>query len=232
MDIVEISFIDFAFGFVQYQHCINVYNVFLTYFKLGNKITKREWTPPIDFYTKWARELGLGYIVHLPPLYSLTKHARFCEPGVVTFSRCHLLFVCRRTSRKLLGGNWWGSRQLRMLTWFSVIWSLFQFLVIIDYFLGKPHIESTMLCYILAKHARFCEPGIVTFSQRHIWFLCRRTSWKQLRENWRGSCQLRMLTWFSLIWSQFQFLVTIDYFLGKKHRVYALCIDPTGTVAK
>ena len=27
----------------------------------------------------------------------------------------------------------------------------------------------------------------------------------------------RMLTWFSLIWSQFQFLVTIDYFLGKKH---------------
>ena len=57
--------------------------------------------------------------------------------------------------------NWWGSRQLRMLTLFSLIWSLFQFLVIIDYFLGK---ESTMLCYTLAKHARFCEPGIVTFS--------------------------------------------------------------------
>ena len=28
---------------------------------------------------------------------------------------------------------------------------------------------------------------------------------------------IRMLTWFSLIWSQFQFSVTIDYFLGKKH---------------
>ena len=32
------------------------------------------------------------------------------------------------------GENRWGSRQLRMLTWFSVIWSLFQFVVIIDYF--------------------------------------------------------------------------------------------------
>ena len=50
-----------------------------------------------------------------------------------------------------------------MLTWFSVIWSLFQFLVIIDYFLGKKHIESTILCYSLAKHARFCEPEVVTF---------------------------------------------------------------------
>ena len=66
------------------------------------------------------------------------------------------------------GGDWWGSRQLRMLTWFSVVWSLFQFLIIIDYFLGKKHIESTMLCYSLAKHARFCDPGIVTFSRRHI----------------------------------------------------------------
>ena len=42
-------------------------------------------------------------IVHWPPLYSLTKHARFCEPGVVTFSRRHLLFVCRR---ELLEDNW------------------------------------------------------------------------------------------------------------------------------
>ena len=106
-------------------------------------------------------------IVHWPPLYSLSKHARFCEPGVVTFSRRHLLFVCRRTSRRQLGENWWGSRQLRMLTWFSLIWSLCQFfLVIIDYFLGKKHIESIMLCYSLAKHARFCEPGVVTFSRR------------------------------------------------------------------
>ena len=29
--------------------------------KTGNKITKREWKPPIDFYTKWALELGHGY---------------------------------------------------------------------------------------------------------------------------------------------------------------------------
>ena len=42
-----------------------------------------------------------------------------------------------------------------MLTWLSLIWSLFQFKVIIDYFWGKKHLESTMLCYSLAKHARF-----------------------------------------------------------------------------
>ena len=42
-----------------------------------------------------------------------------------------------------------------------------------------------------------------------------------------------VLTWYSLIWSQFQFLVTIDYFGGKTNRVYALCIYPTETrVAK
>ena len=58
-------------------------------------------------------------IVHWSPLhvYSLTKHVRFCEPGVVTFSRCHLLFDCRRTTRRQLGENWWGS----MLTLFSEI---------------------------------------------------------------------------------------------------------------
>ena len=31
----------------------------------------------------------------------------------MAFSRRHLLFVCHRTSQKLLGENWWGSRQLR-----------------------------------------------------------------------------------------------------------------------
>ena len=58
-----------------------------------------------------------------------------------------------------------------MLTWFSLIWSLFQFLVIIDYFLGKKHIKSTMPCYTFVKHARFCEPGIVTFSWRYNFFV-------------------------------------------------------------
>ena len=43
-----------------------------------------------------------------------------------------------------------------------------QFLVIIDYFLAKNHIESIMLCYSLAKHAIFCEPGVVTFSRQYI----------------------------------------------------------------
>ena len=82
-----------------------------------------------------------------------------------------------------------------------------------------------MLCYSLAKHARFYEPGIVTFPRRHFWFVCLRTSWRQLGKNWWGSRQLRMLTWFSLIWNQLQFLVIIDYLLDKKHResmLYAL----------
>ena len=57
----------------------------------------------------------------------------------------------------------------------------------------------------------------MTFSRRYIQFLCRRTSRKLLGENWRGSCQLRSMTRFSLIWSLFQFLVTIDYILGQKH---------------
>ena len=53
---------------------------------------------------------------------------------------------------------------------------------------------------------------------------------EKIAGKWRGSCQLRMLTSCSLIWSLFQFLVTIDYFLGKKHieYIYAPCIDPTG----
>ena len=35
-----------------------------------------------------------------------------------------------------------------------------------------------------------------------------------------------MLTWFSVFWSQFQFIVIIDYFLGKMHRVFALLTQP------
>ena len=34
-------------------------------------------------------------------------------------------------------------------------------------FLGK-NIDSSMFCYSLAKHARFYESGIVTFSRRHL----------------------------------------------------------------
>ena len=92
----------------------------------GNKITKEGMDTSYWSYTKWARELCLGYSP-LTSLYSLTKHTRFCEPGIVTFSRRHLLFVCRRTSRRQFGKNLWGSRQLRMLPWFSLIWNVFQF---------------------------------------------------------------------------------------------------------
>ena len=118
---------------------------------------------------KWARELGFGY----SPLVSAIKSHQTRE--ILRAWGCdlfpHLLFLCRRTTRWKLGENWWGSRQLRMLSLFSVIWSLFQFLVIVDYFLvlvKKKHIESTMLCYSLAKHARFYEPGVVTFSRRYV----------------------------------------------------------------
>ena len=104
-------------------------------------------------------------IVHWPQLYSLAKHARFCEPGVVTFSRRHLLFVCRGTCRRQLGKNLWGSRQLKMLTWFSLIWSLFQFLVIIDYFLGKKHRESKCSTIVSPNMWDFASEG---FSRRHI----------------------------------------------------------------
>ena len=113
----------------------------------GNKNKKEGMETPIDFYTKWPSSLA-STIVHWPPLYSLTKNARFCEPGVVTFSRRHLLFVCRRTSRKLLRENWWGSRQLRMLTWFSVICSLFQFLLLLIIFWVK---KFSMLLTLLVR---------------------------------------------------------------------------------
>ena len=48
-----------------------------------------------------------------------------------------------------MGENWWGSRQFRKLTWFSLIWSQFQFLVIIDYFWVK-NIKSIMLYHVYA----------------------------------------------------------------------------------
>ena len=46
------------------------------------------------------------------------------------------------TNWRQFGENWWGCHQLRMLTLFSVIWSLFQLLIIIDYSMGKKHIQS------------------------------------------------------------------------------------------
>ena len=69
----------------------------------GNKITKREWKLLMMSLQSELSSLASA-IVHWPPLCSLTKHARFCKPGVVTFSRRHLLFVCRRSSQK----NYWG----------------------------------------------------------------------------------------------------------------------------
>ena len=46
--------------------------------------------------------------------YSLAKHARFCEPGIMAFSRRHfnILFFGLVQDK---WGNWWGSRQLENL---------------------------------------------------------------------------------------------------------------------
>ena len=41
-------------------------------------------------------------------------------------------------------------------------------------------IAKTDLCYSLAKHARFCEPGTVTLSQRHFQFFVH----KLVEDNW------------------------------------------------
>ena len=73
------------------------------------------------------------------------------------------------------------------------------------------------LIYSLAKYARFCEPGVVTFFWRHFLFLCLRANRRQLREKLVGFSSVKDLIWFSLIWSQFQFLADIDYFLVKKN---------------
>ena len=85
----------------------------------------------------------------------------------MTFSRRHPLFVCRRTSRRQLG-KLVGFLSVKDVDLIQSNLKLFQFLVIIDYFLGKIHIDSSMLCYSLAKHARFSGPAVVTFSRRHI----------------------------------------------------------------
>ena len=100
---------------------------------------KREWKPLNWFLLNKVSAQPLSRLQSIDLCYCLRKHVRFCEPGIVTFSRRHFLFLCS------LNWNWWGSRQLKMLkTWFSLIWSQFQFLVIIDYFFGKTHIESML----------------------------------------------------------------------------------------
>ena len=148
--------------------------------------------------------------------YCLTKHARFCKPGVGTFSWRHLLFVSRKSSRKLLGENWWGSRQLRMLTWFSVIWSLFQFLVIIDYFGGKKHIESTMFCHTLARQtceilrARDCD----LFATIYLIYLSENYS-KTIEGQLAGFLSVENVDLVQSNLKSVSILVTIDYFLGK-----------------
>ena len=179
----------------------------------GNKITRGNWHLPL--IPKQSELASFpSTIVYWPPLYSLTKTCGFCEPGVVTFSRRHLLFVCRRTTRRQLGKDWRGSRQLRMLTWFSVIWSLFQYLVIIDNFLVKKHIESTMLCYSLAKHARFASQGLWTFPDDIFNF----SVGELVEDNWGKLTGFLSVKDVDLIQSNLKsvsILVTTYYFWGK-----------------
>ena len=130
--------------------------------KNKNKQTKEGIETSLISIQSELSSLDSAIIVHWPPLYSLTKHARFSEPGVVTVSRRHLLFVCRRTNRKLLGGKLVAFSSVKDVDLTcSVIWSLFQFLVIIDYFWVKTYrvyhalLYSRQSCEIL--RARDCD---------------------------------------------------------------------------
>ena len=64
----------------------------------------------------------------------------FASQGLWPFSDDIFNFFVEEQS-KTIGETCLGSRQLRMLILFSLIWSQIQFLVIIDNSLGKKHIE-------------------------------------------------------------------------------------------
>ena len=135
-----------------------------------NKITKREWKPPKDFYTKWAQELGLGYSPLTPAIYIVSLNMRdFASLGLWPFPDAIFYLFVGKLVENYWGKTGGGSRQLRMLTWFSVVWNLFQFLGIIDYFLGKKHRVYHALLYFRQTckilQARDCDlfPTIFNF---------------------------------------------------------------------
>ena len=73
-----------------------------------------------SFHIIFEEQIGSGK--------NICRHARFCEPGIVTFFRgffpFNFLFL-NKFEDNGGGGNWWGSSQLKMLTWFSLFWSQF-----------------------------------------------------------------------------------------------------------
>ena len=141
----------------------------LTYFILHLtwvENNKREWKPLIDSYTKWAHNLPLGHspltsaIIVSPDMWDFASQGLWPFPNTI-------LSPCFGTSPRQLGENWWGSRQLRMLTWFSLMWSQFQYLVIIDYFLGKKHIESMLYALTQPKREWSNRYGTRTTQRMH-----------------------------------------------------------------
>ena len=108
--------------------------------------------------------LASAMIVHWPSLYSLTKHARFwgCDLFPTPSFICLLENYSKTIGRKLVRFSSVKDVDFIQCNLKSV--SIFSYY----YFLGEKHIESTMLCYSLVKHERFCEPGVVTFSRRSI----------------------------------------------------------------
>ena len=80
----------------------------------------------------------------------------------MTFSRRHLLSVVG----ELVEDNWGKLVEFSSVKDVVLIQSNLKSVSIFSYyhFGGKKHIESTMLCYSLAKQARFCKPGVLTFS--------------------------------------------------------------------
>ena len=113
----------------------------------------------------------------------------FASQGLWPFPKAIFNFLFWNWS-KTNGEKLVGFSSVRMLTWFSLIWSQFQFLVIIDYFLGKKHMKSIMLCALTQPEqvllsnrydtrtpqhmhnqttsVRSSHWGIVTFSRRYF----------------------------------------------------------------
>ena len=218
---------------------------------------KMEWKPLIHFYTKWARELFLGYSPLTSAIWSCQTCEIFRARGSDIFLAPFLILLILKF--ELVEDNWGklvgfsSTKDVDLIrsnlksvsslsdNWFFFwgVWGKKHLKSIMLYALTKPerellskrydirttqhmHDQTTsiqsshwvyMVCYSLAKHV---SQELWSFSDAIFIFLCRRIR-RQVGENWWGSCQLRMLSWFSLNWSQFQFLVIVDYSLGKRH---------------
>ena len=90
--------------------------------KSGNKITKKEWKPPIDFYTKLALELGLGYSPLTSAIESHLNMRNFWSLGLWPFPDAIFYLLVGELVK-----NYWGKsgrfcRQLGVKRSMSTVW--------------------------------------------------------------------------------------------------------------